>query len=210
MADVRTSSQIVRRPWWRGRETRETIAVAVLCFILGYLLASRYGLSGYTLWIRGQQRAQIEPWRAAALKADLPLNTQVKLPALKRLDGTTVQLPLPKDYTGLVFMTDPKACQTNSVLRGIRERQKQGLYPNLHVFIVVPTYRPERTRRMWQMWSSQFPVLLDEGARLARQLNVVFENRAYLFAPDGRLLYRTGYRQDGNEIERDVARIVAR
>ncbi|MGQ9489114.1 MAG: peroxiredoxin family protein [Armatimonadota bacterium] len=210
MAGVRTTLQDARGPWWRDREKRETIAVAVLCFILGYLLASRYGLSGYSLWMQWQQRAQMEPWRSAALRADLPLGTQVKLPALKRLDGKVVQLPLSKDYTGLVFMMDPEACQTNSVLRGISERQQQGLYPKLHVFIVVPTYRPERTRRMWQMWGSQFPVLLDEGAQLARQLNVAFENRAYLFAPDGRLLYRTSFRQEGEEIERDVARIVNR
>lgn len=198
------------KPWWRQREWRETLAIVILCFILGYLLASRYGLSGYALWMRWQQRVQMEPWRAKALQADPPIGMRITLPALKKLDGTPVRLPLPSGYTGLVFMTDPQTCQTNSVLRGIRERQRQGMYSKLNVFIVVPTYRPERTRRMWQMWSSQFPVLLDEGAQLARELNVVFENRAYLFDPAGRLLYRTSYQQNGEEIEQDVARIVGR
>lgn len=194
--------------WVRDPERRELVATAVLAFILGYLLASRYGLSGYSLWTRWQLASGMEPWRVKALRADLPIGERVSLPALPSVDGKQVRLPLPQGYTALVFITDPRSCQANSTLRGIRERQATGRFPNLHLFIVVPTFRPAQAKQIWQVWKADFPVLLDTEAKLARKLNVVFENRAYLFDPKGRLLYRTRYLQKGEEIERDVLRII--
>jgi len=194
--------------WVQDPEQRERVAIAVLAFILGYLLASRYGLSAYSLWMRWQLASGMEPWRAKALHADPPIGEHVTLPPLPSIDGKQVRLPLPQGYTALLFVTDPRSCQSNGVLRDIRERQATGRFENLHLFIVVPTFRPAQAKRIWQAWKVGFPVLLDPEAELAKRLNVVFENRAYLFDPRSRLLYRTGYLQKGEEIERDVLRII--
>jgi hypothetical protein len=194
--------------WVRDPERRELVAIAFLAFILGYLLASRYGLSAYSLWTRWQLASGVEPWRQKALRADPPIGERIGLPPLQSIDGKQMSLPLPQGYTALIFMTDPRHCQANSTLRGIRERQATGRFRNLHLFIVVPTFRPAQARQLWQAWKVDFPVLLDPEARLARKLNVVFENRAYLFDPQSRLLYRTNYLQKGEEIERDVLRII--
>ncbi|MDW8322457.1 MAG: hypothetical protein RMM08_13950 [Armatimonadota bacterium] len=194
--------------WVHNPERRELVAIAVLAFILGYLLASRYGLSAYSLWTRWQLASGVEPWRAKALRADPPVGERVALPPLPSIDGKRVHLPLPQGYTALVFITDPRSCQANSTLRGIRERQATGRFQNLRVFVVVPTFRPAQARQVWQTWRTDFPVLLDPEAKLAKQLNVVFDNRAYLFDPQGKLLYRTSYLQKGEEIERDVLRII--
>lgn len=194
--------------WVRDPERRELAAIAVLAFILGYLLASRYGLSAYSVWMRWQVASGVEPWRQKALRADQPIGERITLPSLPSVDGKQVRLPLSQGYTALIFITDPRSCQANSTLRGIRERQATGRFQNLHLFIVVPTFRPAQARQLWQAWKADFPVLLDPGAQLARKLNVVFENRAYLFDPQGRLLYRTSYLQKGEEIERDVLRII--
>lgn len=207
----RSTGQVTQSKWYdwvRDPERRELVAIAVLAFILGYLLASRYGLSAYSVWTQWQAASGVEPWRQKALRADLPIGKRITLPPLPRVDGKQVRLPLSQGYTALVFITDPRSCQANSTLRGIRERQATGRFQNLHLFIVVPTFRPARARQLWQAWGADFPVLLDPGALLARKLNVVFENRAYLFDPQGRLLYRTGYLQEGEEIERDVLRII--
>ncbi len=195
--------------WLRDTEKRERLAVAVLGFVFGWIIASHYGLSGYTLWLRWKAASGIEPWRSAALVADPAVGQKVSLPALPDIDGKRVSLPLPSGYTGLVFMTDPRSCQTNSTLRSIKHKQATGKFARLNLFIVVPTYRPEQARRYWQEFGKDFYILLDPEARLARALNVVFENRAYLFDSSSRLLYLTRFQQDGEEIERDVLRIIA-
>lgn len=203
--------QVTSGRWYdlvRDPERRELVAIAVLAFILGYLLASRYGLSAYSVWMRWQVASGVEPWRQKALRADLPIGERITLPPLASVDGKQVRLPLSQGYTGLVFITDPRSCQANSTMRSIRERQATGRFQNLRLFIVVPTFRPAQAKQLWQAWRADFPVLLDPGAQLAKKLNVVFENRAYLFDPQGRLLYRTSYLQDGEEIERDVLRII--
>ena len=196
-------------PWLRDTEKRERLAVAVLGFAVGWIIASHYGLSGYTLWLRWKTASGIEPWRSAALAADPVVGQKVSLPVLPDIDGKRVSLPFPTGYTGLVFMTDPRSCQTNSTLRSIKEKQATGKFARLNLFIVVPTYHPEQARRYWQEFGKDFHILLDPEARLARALNVVFENRAYLFDSSGRLLYLTRFQQDGEEIERDVLRIIA-
>mgnify|MGYP001035708612 CR=1 FL=1 len=195
--------------WLRDTEKRERLAVAVLGFVFGWIIASHYGLSGYTLWLRWKAASGIEPWRSAALAADPAVGQKVSLPALPDIDGKRVSLPLPRGYTGLVFMTDPRSCQTNSTLRSIKQKQATGKFARLNLFIVVPTYHPEQARRYWQEVGKDFHILLDAEARLARALNVVFENRAYLFDSSSRLLYVTRFQQDGEEIERDVLRIIA-
>lgn len=192
--------------WVRDPERRELVAIAVLAFILGYLLASRYELSAYSLWTRWQLASGIEPWRAKALRADPPIGKRISLPPLTSVDGTRVHLPLPHGYTALVFTTDPRSCQASSTLQGIRKRQATERFQNLHLFVVVPTFRPAQARQLWLAWRTDFPVLLDPKAKLARKLNVVFESRTYLFDPQGKLLYRMSYLQ--KDIERDILRII--